>query len=449
MASERVLLLGLGLEESNHIKSLLSSFDINILSEDVDFSEKNEALFNEFNICLIIFHIYKHSKKINQQIRKIKSLAAYPIPLIILISKELIPNVRQYLNAGADDYWVLPLDETVFTTRFYVLLEWGQTMLRFKPEKDISNLRKKTVSKAKPSSFWERIRSRFQEGLNFFSPKTLIKPEHNLPIVYKWEKLRKLGFGSFGEVWLVREQGEENMAVAKIPHSEKTNIAFLRAAAILKRISDHPNAVHLIEVVKDQGKIVLIQEYVPGRTLQEYIELGMDKTEKENAFLQLVEVVSYAHEYKIMHRDIKPENIIIKPDGRLKLLDFGSAKELRYNSISKTIVGSRPFMSPEQVMGKSCISSDVWALGVVLYSLFTGFLPFYDDNEKQLMDLILEIDPTPPSHLKSDISKKLEFIILKCLEKNIKKRYPNASALKTDLLKYFPDFGKKISYSKK
>jgi len=257
-----------------------------------------------------------------------------------------------------------------------------------------------------------------------------------------------LGFGSFGEVWLIRaahddthDNEETSLAVAKIPHEKKMNTKFLREAAILRQLTGHANAVQLKEIVKEEGRVVLIQEYVTGHGLHEHFERGMDSVMKERAFLQLLEVVAYAHEKKIMHRDIKPENIILGPGNVLKLLDFGTAKDLSRRSVSNTMIGSRPFMAPEQILGKSRLASDVWALGVILYALATECLPFYDENEKQLMDLILEMPPEGPSKLEPGLPKALEGIILKCLEKELAKRYPDAMALREHLMTSFPHFG--------
>jgi serine/threonine protein kinase len=257
-----------------------------------------------------------------------------------------------------------------------------------------------------------------------------------------WEKVRRLGFGSFAEVWLVREAGKENLAVAKIPHNKKLNVKFLREAAILKRLGGHPNTARLLGIAKEEGKAIIIQEYAEGETLQEMMDRGMDAGLKENAFLELLDVVACAHRHRIMHRDIKPENIIIGPSGHLKLLDFGTGKDLTRRSISSTIIGSRPFMAPEQIMGESRLSSDVWALGVILYALSTEYLPFYDENEKHLMDLILEVEPDRPRNLEPGLPVELETIILKCLEKDWNRRYRDATEFRKDLLTVFPEFGK-------
>jgi serine/threonine protein kinase len=167
----------------------------------------------------------------------------------------------------------------------------------------------------------------------------------------------------------------------------------------------------------------------------------METIGKEKAFSELLDILAYAHEKRIMHRDIKPENIIITSSGTSKLLDFGTGKDLTLRTTSSTVVGSRPYMAPEQIAGKSSIASDVWALGVLLYALATGLLPFYDENQKKLMDMILECDPEPPRDLEPELPEELEEIILKCLRKDPDLRFRDAGELKRILLEHFPHFG--------
>ncbi len=167
----------------------------------------------------------------------------------------------------------------------------------------------------------------------------------------------------------------------------------------------------------------------------------MDGVTKEKVFLELVDVVAHAHEQNIMHRDIKPENIIITPSGVTKLLDFGAGKDLYRRNTSATSIGTRPFMAPEQIMGESSLASDVWSLGILLYLFSTGSIPFYDDNDKNLMDLILECNPESPLNLEPELPLQLESIILKCLQKDPNQRYRNALILRSELLRIFPRFG--------
>ncbi len=259
----------------------------------------------------------------------------------------------------------------------------------------------------------------------------------------RWERIRRLGFGSFGEVWLVRRTGtiSDHYAVAKIPHDSRMNKKFLQEAEILKRLEEHPNSVKLIEVIEQSGKTVLIEEYVDGRTLQELIDEGMEAAQKEHLFSQILDMMAFAHDRHIMHRDLKPENILVTSQNLVKVLDFGTAKDVSARSVSSTVVGSRPYMAPEQIMGKSRLASDVWALGVLLYALSTEFLPFYSEREKELMDLILESEPQKPSELVDNMPDELERIILRCLEKDVSRRYATARHLQKDILKTFPNFG--------
>lgn len=260
----------------------------------------------------------------------------------------------------------------------------------------------------------------------------------------RYEKVKKLGQGSFGEVWLVVDTealGQERHYVAKIPFSRAANAKFRKEAAICQRLAPHPGVVGLVDTLEEDGKYVLIQEYVDGQTLGELLGEEIPRPLVERIILQLIDVVAHAHRNRIIHRDIKPNNIIIKPDGTLKLLDFGAAKILREKEVSATVVGSRPFMAPEQIMGKSERRSDIWAIGVLMYLLYTGELPFYSIVEKLLIDQILEQEPPPPREINPEIPPALEAVILKCLEKDVEERYNNAIALRDDLLRQFPHYG--------
>jgi len=248
-------------------------------------------------------------------------------------------------------------------------------------------------------------------------------------------------------VWLVVDTeslGPQRDFVAKIPVSRAANAKFRKEARVCEKLAPHPGAVKLIGTLEDEGKLVLIQEYVPGKTLADLLDQELPLPLVERLILQLIEVVAHAHRNRIIHRDIKPNNIIIQPDGTLKLLDYGAAKILQEKEIAATMVGSRPFMAPEQIMGKSERRSDIWAMGVLMYLLYTGELPFYSEVEKVLIDLILETEPLPPRELNPKIPEALEAIILKCLKKKVEERYPQAIALKADLLRHFPHYGTQL-----
>jgi hypothetical protein len=438
MPTPSVLLIRLQPNEIQQIEVLLGQCDTDIRALSVESIQEAEPILKRGNLVLIVVRVDEHRKRPDQDLKRIRRLVRFRSPVLLLVTAECALKVKGAMRAGADEFWILPMDSQAFPSRFYVLLEWGQSIL----SQEWSGKREQSLGVV--------ILARLKDGLHrwlkhlagLVGRKPDATPESVELIGGKWERVRRLGFGSYGEVWMVKDPSNGNLNVAKIPHSQKMNTKFLREAAILKRLGDHPNSVHLKEVVKQDGKVILIQEYVEGSTLQDLLGQSMDGESKENAFLQLLEVVARAHSENIMHRDIKPENIIITLRGVLKLLDFGTGKDLTRRSISNTVIGSRPFMAPEQILGSSRLASDVWALGVILYAFSTGCLPFYDDNEKVLMDIILESEPERPRNLEPDLSEALETVILKCLEKDWNRRYKNAVELKEDLMVRLPAFGR-------
>jgi len=340
--------------------------------------------------------------------------------------------VASALRAGAADYLVQPIDsrELVRRTGVYARLDeiradnGGSEIAALKGIDPLSP-GKGLINRIR-SGLTDLLESRFGDG-DFL--------EH------RYEKVARLGIGSFGEVWKVKTllNDPPNVFVAKIPISKKLNPKIEKEARILRMLAGHDAVPEVHEVITVMKKSVLIQEYVEGKVLQDVIERELEDNEVESVVIQLVDVVAHAHNLGIIHRDIKPGNVMVKPDGTIKLLDFGAAKELRETSISDTVTGSRPYMAPEQIMGKSQRRSDVWALGVVMYVLYTGTFPFYHEVEKVLMDMILEVPPDPPSKYREDIDPEIERIILKCLEKSPEKRYPDGAALKSALSPLFPD----------
>jgi len=359
------------------------------------------------------------------------------IPVIVILESFSEELAAAAIRAGAADYLTRPLDAQELTRRTGVharLEEYGCG----DDETDTTVLRK-TESPSSRKGFLSRLLS----GL-----PGLITSRFNTDelLDQRYEKIARLGIGSFGEVWKVRDAAAINPAifVAKIPLSKKLNAKIEKEARILERLAGHAIVPEVCEVIEEKGKKVLILEFVEGKTLFEVIERELEEKEVESVMIQLMAGVAYAHDMGIIHRDIKPGNVMVRPDGTIKILDFGAAKELKEREMSDTVTGSRPYMSPEQIMGKSQRRSDVWALGVVMYVLYTGMFPFYHDVEKVLMDMILELPPPPPSKHNEDMDPEIEKVILRCLEKNLENRYPNAGALRDAIIALFPDYGVNI-----
>lgn len=436
--SQAVLLAGLLPAETALIKRLISVFDIEACPIAISDLKNPGTVFTDKEICLAVFHADEKCGRQDRHIRRISELLSRPVPLLVLVPEASTRRIKNYVQAGADDYSLLPLDEDSFSVRFYILLEWGQALVQ-SPKPSYPWDEHGQQSK---KNLWRRLVGRLQEGIGFFSPRSLTQDEDAGPIFYKWRQIRKLGSGGFGDVWLVQEVGREQLAVAKIPHDQGMNIRALRSAAILKRLIHHPNIAGLLEIVKEDGKYILIQEYVDGQTLQQLLERGITAGQKEALFLQLLAVTAYSHHHRIMHRDIKPENILVTQEGRLKLLDFGIARDLSWQKPDSVSEGSLEYMPPEQLRGQSSLASDVWSLGVILYIFATGRAPFSRDNSPHPMDVIIDTDIPPPRLVDPRVPAELDRIIVQCLQKDPDRRYADAIEMQNDLLRALPTFGK-------
>jgi len=429
-SSETILLFGLTDIEIRLVSRLVSSFEVETKSLTSKELRKFQKKFPEKKICLVVFHVGQDPGQQQKKIRHIREKLGDSVPLLILIPRNCRQRIKKYLRAGADDYIVLPLNGSHFSISFLILLEIGQAMAQ-----------QPLVEIPKTSGYvWNRLVNYFQAELSYFSPRSLVQ-EKNVHILDKWKQIRRLGLGGFGVVWLVEEIGTGRLAVSKTPHSAQMNIRVLRSAAILKRLIHHPNIDQLIEVLKHDGKFVLIQEYVDGVTLQKRLKTGINSKDKEKYFIQLLSAVAYSHSHKILHRDIKPENIMITRSGQLKLLDFGIAQDLSWQRPPKSSEGTLDFMSPEQYEGNSCIASDIWSLGVILYIFATNSAPYHQYGDQYPVDIETILSQRPPRKIIPDINLELDRIIMTCLEKDLAKRYENANELQTDLLFTLPGFG--------
>jgi hypothetical protein len=435
---ETILTFGLSSAETTLVKRLVASFEIDTVALTIG-TVRNYVKNNpKKKICLVIYHVNADHPQQDRVIQLIRDFVGDIVPFLILVPREKPGDIRKLLQAGADDYIELPLNEDRFSISFLILLEMGQALPKPYEKRPVVAVDREIP--VEPDG-WSRVVDYIQDGLSYFAPKSLIRRVRPENISDRWQRLRRLGIGGFGTVWLVKEIGSGRIAVAKTPHSPALNISVLRSAAILKRLVHHPNVVHLIEVTKDSGRFILIQEYVAGPTLQHLLGKGIPALDKESYFLQLLSVISYAHKHKILHRDIKPENIIITATGRLKLLDFGIARDLSWQTADSSSAGTVNFMPPEQFEGRSCIASDVWALGVILYIFATNAVPYCQLNDHYPMDIETTVESRAPRTINPNLDLAMDRIIMRCLQKDLDRRYPNATELQTDLQTHFPQFG--------
>jgi CheY-like chemotaxis protein len=416
-----VLVIDSDLAGAEKIKSLIVESDYRVYSVGTPKEAQKIMAEKKMDVILLTLRPPYHASEI--LITKLQQNKSDPMPPVIVILESFEEEViAAALKVGAVDFLTFPVDSRELIRRVGV-----QVRMRSSDSDSI------------PKRSPDKLLTRLLGG--FYS-----RPSTSELLVDRYEKLARLGVGSFGEVWKVRDikKAPPMIYVAKIPLSKKLNAKIEKEAHILGRLEDHEGVPKVREIINVGNRKVLIQEFVSGKTLDEMIEREFESKEVESVIIQLTNVVAYAHELGIIHRDIKPSNVMVRPDGFIKLLDFGAAKELKEKEFSATVTGSRPYMSPEQIMGRSQKRSDVWALGVVMYVLYTGMFPFYHEVEKVLMDMILEYPPSSPSKFNKALDPKIEQIILKCLVKNPENRYLDAGALSEDITHYFPGYGQTI-----
>jgi CheY-like chemotaxis protein len=434
--TETILLFNLSDSEKSLVQKLVTSFEIETVPLTIQTVRKYITDFPEKRICLVLFKISTNQPRQARIIGLLRDFVGPRTPILILVPSQKEADIRKYLQAGADDFIGLPINEDRFSISFLILLEMGQVIAGQEEQTA-------TVNRQKPEEgSWYKIINYFQGGLSYFAPRSLVGGNFTEHLSDRWQQVKRIGIGGFGLVSLVKEIGSGRLAVAKTPHSSQMNIRVLRSAAILKRLVNHPNIAQLIEIIKESGKLTLIQEYVDGPTLQQLMEEPISPADRENYFLQLVSVVCFAHKHKILHRDIKPENILINRGGRLKLLDFGIARDLSWQPAGSSSEGTLNYMPPEQFEGKSCLASDVWALGVILYIFTTNDLPYSQENDAYPVDIETAVESRAPIKLNPDIPAELNSIILRCLEKDLQKRYTDACELQDAIQAFFPAFGK-------
>ena len=257
----------------------------------------------------------------------------------------------------------------------------------------------------------------------------------------RYEILEKIGSGGMSEVYKAKCHKLNRLVAIKVLKSEFTSDAtfvskFKMEAQAAAGLS-HPNIVNIYDVV-DEGDIhFIVMELVEGITLKSYITKKghLDVKEAIGIAIQVASGIEAAHEQHIIHRDIKPQNMLISMDGKVKVADFGIARAVSSQTMNAaTVVGSVHYISPEQARGGySDERSDLYSLGITMFEMVTGHVPFEGDNTVTVALAHLEEPMLDPRTLNPDVSPSLARIILKCTEKRPERRYPNAAAVISDL----------------
>jgi len=260
-------------------------------------------------------------------------------------------------------------------------------------------------------------------------------------ILSHYKIIEKIGEGGMGVVYRAEDTKLKRTVALKfitpqamaIPEERKRFVREAQAAASL----DHPNICTLYEIDEAEGQTFIAMAHIRGQTLEEKIKTAPLKQEEAiDIATQVADGLEEAHQKGIIHRDIKSTNIMVTEKGQAKIMDFGLAKLIEGSKLTQTatIMGTVSYMSPEQAFGEPTDHrTDIWSLGVVLYEMLTGQLPFKGEYQQVVLHSILNKIPQPITSLRSGMPLQLEGIVNKCLEKDPSERYQTVADLKADL----------------
>ncbi len=253
----------------------------------------------------------------------------------------------------------------------------------------------------------------------------------------KYKILSALGSGGFGTVYLAEDTWIDKKVALKVPHRQSVNFGELLKEPRLLASLSHPNIVSVVTAEKQDNIFFIVMEYVPGESLENIIArqgplelpLALDYT------CQICNAVDHAHSQGVIHRDLRPANVLISDTGVVKVADFGTSRFLELAAHGTTIIGSPPYMAPEQFKGRATFASDIYSLGVTMYQMMTGSLPYQTPAPGDIERLMSGALVSPPRQRNARLPQRINDIILRAMAPAVEARYQRASELLEDLLK--------------
>jgi serine/threonine-protein kinase len=245
----------------------------------------------------------------------------------------------------------------------------------------------------------------------------------------KYQIVDRLGAGGFGTVYLAMDRLLNRKVALKVPHHQADEQALLHEPRIMAALK-HPNIVELITVEKKDATFFMVMEYVEGESLDKLIrrERTLAPARALEIAIDVCSAIGFAHSHQVLHRDLRPANILLTREGVAKVTDFGTSRllELQKEGFARTRIGSPPYMAPEHFRGRAVFQSDLWSLGITIYEMLTGTVPFYDADPVKIAQAF-QNNPIVPPHLKNSAAPRgLSDIVMKALTVNLGDRFLSA-----------------------
>jgi serine/threonine-protein kinase len=252
--------------------------------------------------------------------------------------------------------------------------------------------------------------------------------------VGKYQILANLGSGGFGTVFLAKDAWIGKKVAIKVPHRQGGDFDELLQEPRLLAALDHANIVGIVTAERVDGVFFIVMEYVKGESLEAVLdrERSLDVPRALAYTVQILKGVDHAHQAQILHRDLRPANVLVSESGLVKVADFGTSRLLE-KSHATTVIGSPPYMAPEQFQGRAVLASDIYSVGVILYQMLTGTLPYFSPNPAQIERMVAQGRCTPPKIRNMNVPREISDIVMKAIAADVAERYQRASELLEDL----------------
>ena len=252
----------------------------------------------------------------------------------------------------------------------------------------------------------------------------------------KYRVLSHLGSGGFGSVYLAEDTWIKKNVAIKVPHKQNLDFSDMLKEPRLLASMSHPNIVTMLTAEKLDDVFFIVMEYVAGETLEQLIvrEGALDLSLALDYTCQMCNAVDHAHRAGVLHRDIRPGNMLVSETGLLKVTDFGTSRFLEIAAHGTTVIGSPPYMAPEQFHGKAVFASDVYSVGITMYQMVTGELPYNTPAPADIEKLMRGELVTAPRVKNSRLPRAINDIIMRALAPDLTARYQRAADLLEDLL---------------